>query len=143
MAKTNEPDWIQKMKHTEEIRRFSALYVRKAAKGSSFTAQEVDALFRIALEDGFLSPLELSRKMGVSKPIVSRLIDRLSTKGVLEKIDSGHDKRSYYLKLTREGHDTLKSTYQFYNEPLKNLEEKLGFDQFKMLLDLISLANEI
>lgn len=142
MSKTNDSEWIKKMKLTEEIRRFSALYVRKAAKGAAFSAQEIDALFRIQLEDGLLSPMELSRRMGVSKPIVSRLIDRLSAKEVIEKTVSRCDKRSYYLKLTKKGHDTLTSAYLYYNEPLKMLEHKLGRRRFNELLRLISLANE-
>lgn len=142
MAKRNEPEWVQKMKLTEEIRRFSTLYVRKAAKGSDFSAQEIDALFRIELEDGLISPLELSRKMGVSKSIVSRLLEHLSQKEVIEKTASCQDKRSYRLKLTSKGRITLQNAYYYYNEPLQNLENKLDSSQFKTLLHLIMLANE-
>lgn len=142
MAENNEPDWIIRMKLTEEIRRFSTLYIQKTAKGSSYSAQEIDALFRIRLEDGLISPLELSRRMGVSKPIVSRLLDRLNTKGVIEKTASGSDKRSYYLKLTQKGHDTLRSAYLYYIEPLKILEDKLGSEHFQTLFQLIALANK-
>lgn len=142
MADNNNPDWIIRMKLTEEIRRFSTLYIQKTAKGSSYSAQEIDALFRIRLEDGLMSPLELSRRMGVSKPIVSRLLDRLNTKGVIAKTASGSDKRSYYLKLTQKGHDTLRSAYLYYIEPLKILEDKLGSEHFKTLFQLIALANK-
>lgn len=142
MTNNNDSDWIIRMKLTEEIRRFSTLYIQKTAKGSSYSAQEIDALFRIRLEDGLMSPLELSRRMGVSKPIVSRLLDRLNTKGVIAKTASGSDKRSYYLKLTPKGHDTLRSAYLYYIEPLKILEDKLGSEHFKTLLQLIALANK-
>lgn len=142
MTGKNDSEWIQKMKQTQEIRRFSSLYIQKTAKGSSYSAQEVDALFRIELENGLLSPLELSRKMGVSKPIVSRLLDHLDTKGLIEKTSSGSDRRSYFLKLTPKGHEILQSAYLYYAEPLKTLERKLGTDQFQALLHLIGLANE-
>lgn len=142
MTEKNEPEWIQKMRLTEEIRRFSTLYVRKAAKGSDFSAQEIDALFRIELEDGLLSPLELSRKMGVHKSIVSRLLEQLSQKEVIEKTVSCRDKRSYRLTLTQKGRITLKNAYLYYNEPLQNLENKLDPGQFRTLLHLIALANE-
>lgn len=142
MTNNNDSDWIIRMKLTEEIRRFSTLYIQKTAKGSSYSAQEIDAIFRIRLEDGLISPLELSRRMGVSKPIVSRLLDRLNTKGVIAKTASGSDKRSYYLKLTPKGHDTLRSAYLYYIEPLKILEDKLGSEHFKTLLQLIALANK-
>lgn len=86
MEKNNEPDWIIRMKLTEEIRRFSTLYIQKTASGS--------------------------------------------------------DKRSYYLKLTPKGHDTLRSAYLYYIEPLKILEDKLGAEHFKTLFQLIALANK-
>lgn len=142
MLKTKDPEWIQKMKLTEEVRRFATLYVQKTPKNSSYSAQEVDALFRIEIENGLLSPLELSHKMGVSKTIVSRVIDRLYAKEVIEKVHSANDKRSYYLKLTSKGYDTLKSAYLYYIQPLKVLEDKLGAGQFETLFQLIGLANE-
>lgn len=143
MDKGNDPEWVRMMRLAEEIRRFSNLYTQKTAKGSTYSAQEADILFRIELEDGLLSPLELSHKMGVSKPIVSRLIDRLSTKGAIEKVTSSNDKRSYYLKLTQKGHDVLRSAYVYYSKPVKLLSDKLSSDQFHTLFQLISLANEL
>lgn len=142
MTDLNDLEWMQKMKLTEEIRRFSTLYIQKTAKGAAYSAQEIDALFRIELENGSLSPLELSRRMGVSKPIISRLLERLSAKGVIEKTVSDSDKRSYFLKLTQKGHDTLRSAYLYYIAPLKLLEDKLGGEQFKILFQLIAIANE-
>lgn len=142
MCENNEPEWMQQMKLTEEIRRFASLYIQKAAKGSPYSAQEIDALFRLEIENGLLTPLALSRKMGINKAIVSRLIERLHNKGVIEKVFSNNDKRSYCLKLTQKGRDTLSSAYLYYIAPLKTLEDKLGADQFHLLFQLISLANE-
>lgn len=142
MCEKNEPEWMQQMKLTEEIRRFASLYIQKAAKGSPYSAQEIDALFQLEIEHGLLTPLALSRKMGISKALVSRLIERLRNKGVIEKVFSDHDKRSYCLKLTQKGRDTLHSAYLYYIAPLKTLEDKLGADQFHLLFQLITLANE-
>ena len=44
--------WIQTMKNLESIRLFSSLLIRKTRKGALASAQEVDALFRIALKSG-------------------------------------------------------------------------------------------
>lgn len=135
------PKWIRNMEMTETIRRFSNLYVQKTAKGAFCSAHEIDAIFRIELGSGTLSPLELSRQMGVSKPIVSRLLESLTEKGLIEKKVSDSDRRRYYLQLSQKGKETLETAYYYYIEPIKKLEEKLGSSQVKELLRLITLAN--
>lgn len=136
------PNWIRNMEMNERIRRFSHLYVQKTAKGAFCSAQEIDAVFRIELGSGTISPLELSRQMGVSKPIVSRLLESLTEKGLVEKLISDSDRRSYYIRLTQKGRDTLEQAYYYYIEPVKKLEEKLGSSQYRELLRLIALAND-
>ncbi len=141
MGKKETPEWIRHMEMIESIRLFSNLYTQKTTKGAFCTAQEVDALFRIELGAGTLSPIELSRQMGVSKPLVSRLLDGLMEKALIEKKASENDRRSYSLILTPKGQETLESTYFYFIEPLKKLEEKLGKRQCHELLRLIELAN--
>ena len=141
MEKHEIPEWIRHMEMIEYIRLFANLYTQKTPKGAFCTAQEVDAIFRIELAEGALSPLELSRQMGVSKPLISRLTDSLTAKHLVEKRSSETDRRSYSLVLTKKGRDTLESTYYYFIEPLKKLEENLGKEQCRELLRLIDLAN--
>ncbi|MCI6467232.1 MAG: MarR family transcriptional regulator [Faecalicatena sp.] len=141
MEKKEIPEWIRHMEMIESIRLFSNLYTQKTPKGAFCTAQEVDALFRIELGHGSLSPYELSRQMGVSKPLVSRLLESLTEKALVEKKASESDRRSYRLDLTVKGRETLESTYYYFIEPLERLEKKLGKDQCSELLRLIALAN--
>lgn len=142
MENQEVPKWIMNMEMAESIRLFSNLYVQKTSKGAFCSAQEIDALFRIELGHGTVSPVDLSRQMGVSKPIVSRFLENLLEKGLIEKKDSEKDKRSYCLNLTQKGTETLESAYYYYIEPVKRLKQKLGSSQCRELLRLISIANE-
>ena len=67
------------------------------------SAQEVDLLFRTALAKDLITPLDLSRAMGTSKTIVSRLIEDLNRKKLITKSYNREDKRSYSLSITEQG----------------------------------------
>lgn len=134
-------DWKEAMNQVEAIRLFSSLYVRKSKKGAVASAQEVDALFRIALSEVPMTPLHLSQSMGISKTIVSRLIENLTAKAYVEKRYDMEDKRSYHLYISEDGRETLDLLCHYYLDPLYELEEKLGKEPFLELMRLIQAAN--
>lgn len=134
--------WIETMEKMEDIRLFSSLCVKKARKGSFTSAQEIDALFRIALSDVLLTPLELSRHMSISKPLTSRLVENLRKKGYITKEPDPEDRRSYCIQITETGRQVLADVYCYYETPLLDLENGLGREKLGQLLSLISEANE-
>jgi len=134
--------WIQTMKNLESIRLFSSLLIRKTRKGALASAQEVDALFRIALKSGS-TPLELSREMGISKTIVSRLIEQLTLKMLITKHYDRQDRRSCSLRITKEGRQELDNMYRYYLEPVCRLEREMDEESLLMLFSLIHRANQI
>lgn len=136
-----DENWLESMEKLGAVRLFSSLYVKKARKGALTTAQEVDMLFRIALAPEPLTPLELSHAMGVSKTIVSRLIEGLTGKRLVEKQYSREDRRSYFLMITDEGKQELDSMYSYYMDPLYELQKNLGEEDFERLMELIYKAN--
>lgn len=77
--------WIEMMKKAQEIRLFTSLQIKRAQKGGITSAQELDLLSRIVLSDAELTPLELTVLTGLSKSAVSRLIEHLERKELLQK----------------------------------------------------------
>ena len=47
---------------------------------------------------------ELAREMGVDAGAVTRMLDRLAAKGLIERVRSETDRRVVHLRLTPEGH---------------------------------------
>ena len=76
--------WIEMMKKAQEIRLFTSLQIKRAQKGGITSAQELDLLSRIVLSDAELTPLELTVLTGLSKSAVSRLIEHLERKELLQ-----------------------------------------------------------
>ncbi|MBS7008091.1 MarR family winged helix-turn-helix transcriptional regulator [Anaerostipes sp.] len=137
-----DKNWLESMKKLGAVRLFSSLYVKKSRKGALTSAQEVDLLFRTAFAGDKMTPLELSRAMGASKTIVSRLIEDLKEKKLITKLYNRGDKRSYSLKITEEGKEELDRMYHYYLGPLYELQENLGEENFELLMKLIEKANK-
>ena len=79
--------------------------------------------------------------MGISKPVVSRLVDSLCRKEFLEKEACAADHRSYYLCITEKGREELDHTYKYYLEPLYSMRRMAGEENFARLMELIRLVN--
>lgn len=141
--KLKDENWIDIMKKHGDIRLFSSLCLKKARKGAAASAQEVDMLFRVALAKEPVTPHELSCAMGVSKTIVSRLIEHLTEKKLIEKQYSESDHRSYFLTVTEKGKMELDSLYNYYLEPIYILKDRMGEEAFSRLTELIDTANRI
>lgn len=138
-----DKNWIQMMEDLGELRLFGNLSIKKARKGAAVSAQEVDMLFRIALAKTAVTPGELSRAMGTSKTITSRLIDHLTEKEFITKEYDREDGRSYSLRITEQGKEELDNLYYYYLGPLYQMKEGLGEKNFRELLGLIRRANSI
>lgn len=138
----NQPEWIKVMDRLEAIRLFSSLYIKKTKKGELTSMQQVDALFRIALADG-ITPLALSREMGTSKTIISRLVEQLSGKDFIVKKYGEKDRRSYSLFVTTKGREELRGMCRYYLEPVYELQRQMEPDSFAQLFKLLDQANEI
>lgn len=134
--------WIEAMDKLELIRLFSSLYIKKTRKGELTSVQQVDALFRIALSGG-ITPLELSREMGASKTIVSRLVEQLAQKNLIVRKYDREDRRSYSLWITEEGSAELDGMYRYYLEPVYELERKMDEESLKQFFQLMKRANDI
>lgn len=129
------------MEQMQRIRLFARLNVRRKRQSELFSAESLDLLSRVAMAKEPLTPLLLSKQTGLTKPMVSKLIEDLSRKGFLKKEKDQRDKRSYFLILTKEGQTELETTYQYYLEPVYKIWRSLGEDRFGELMELIDLAN--
>ena len=136
-----EYDWIEMMESMQDIRHFCSLHVRRAKKGGISSAQELDLLSRVALSKEKLTSHMLCAGMGISKPVVSRLVESLCRKEFLEKEACTEDHRSYFLYITHKGQEELERTYQYYLEPLYSMRRKAGEETFGRLMELIRVAN--
>lgn len=137
-----EQDWIYMMEQMQQIRLFARLHVRRKRKDEPLSSETLDILSRIALAQEAVTPLAISRQTGLTKPMVSKLIEGLNKKGYLEKKKDEKDRRSYFLQITEEGRRVLNQTWQYYLQPVYEIRRRLGEEKFQQMMALISRANE-
>ena len=120
--------WREMIRKQGELRHFGSMAIRKSSKGDLVSAQEVDLLFRVALSGGMMTPGQLAADLGVSKTIISRLIDSLEKKALI---------------ITDDGKEEVDRMYYYYLDPLYTLREQMTSDDFEKLFRLIEAANTI
>lgn len=136
-----DKELIAKLKDMQELRVFASEILQRGFENSITTRQEFDLLTRLKLSKVELTSLELSDKMELPKSNISRLVNALSKKGLIEKVKSEQDGRIYYLKLTDIGISELNKTYENYLSPLFEIENNLEEEQFNLLLNIIKELN--
>ena len=141
--KMKDKNWKDMIEKHGELRFFSSMAIKKSHKGQGTSAQELDMLFRVALSKEKVTPGYLKDAMGISKTIISRLIEQLESKQLIEKIRTNEDKRSYTLIITEKGKKEIDDMYYYYLNPLYTLKENMTEEDFEQLFKLIRQANKI
>jgi DNA-binding MarR family transcriptional regulator len=87
------------------IRRFGLLDQSRTPCGLPMTVSDAHALVEVLHSPG-IEPLELSKRLGLSKSAVSRLLFRLKRRGQVRREKDKNDGRAYNLHLTEKGKRT-------------------------------------
>lgn len=129
------------MEKMQDIRLFSRTIIRRTTKEYKIPSQHLDLLSQLALHKESMTPMTLSKIMGVNKTVISRIIDKLSEGGYLTKHKDQTDKRSYSVSITDLGVEKLNKIYKYYLEPMYKLRSKLGDEEFFKLMSCIEKSN--
>ena len=135
-------NWIKKKKKMQEITLFSRTIVHRATKEYEIPAQHLDLLSQLLTHKEGLTPMCLSKIMGVNKTIISRVIDSLNQGGYVVKTKDPRDKRSYFVSITELGREKVDKIYTYYLGPIYKLRKKLGDEDFFELMSYIEKANQ-
>ena len=135
-------DWMNMIENMNGVRLFSRSLIPRATKEHEISSQHLDLLCHLIINNDGMTPLKLSKVMGVSKTIISRLIDGLSKSGYVIKKQDDNDKRSYDVFITELGKKKVDEILKFYLGPIYDLRRKLGEKNFLQLMDCIKMANE-
>lgn len=136
-----DSDWIYMIEKMQDIRLFSRLMIDRANKEYEMPAQYLELLSYLAIKDEKVTPMHLSKTMGVNKVIISRIIDTLSKNGYLKKVKDENDKRSYFVYITEEGREKINKIYKYYLNPIYELRKKLGEEDFYKMISFIEKSN--
>ncbi|RDJ98632.1 MarR family winged helix-turn-helix transcriptional regulator [Paraburkholderia lacunae] len=119
-----------------KARNLIAAEMDAALKDLDITSQQMGIL--LSMQRGTAStPFELSKLLGIDTGLMTRMLDKLETRGLLERSRSGDDRRVVNLTLTEKGEEIAaqipKIAPQVLNARLKNFT-KAEFEELRRLL---------
>jgi DNA-binding MarR family transcriptional regulator len=123
---------------------WTGLALKKAA--NSFFQDDVasDAQFNIlVLLHDAQAPMtqnDLSKKLLVDKSNITGLVDRLEKQGLIKRTEVQNDRRSYHIKLTKQGADVIKKLNASY---LERVEKIMGAFNKKDQDELIAMMKRV
>ena len=124
-----KPDWVQMSEYMQQLRQLA----RRAAvhQRLPLTGSELELLARLWMAEEPVTPLGLSRSMGLQQVNVSRLIRGLRARALVAAAPSP----------TQAGRQALQDGCRAYLSPLYRMREGLGEAEFTRLMEEITQAN--
>lgn len=108
-----------------------------ALKDLDITSQQMGIL--LSLHRGIAAtPFELSKLLGVDTGLMTRMLDKLETKGLLERSRSIEDRRVVNLKLTQAGEEVAEHLPQIVPVVLNGRLKKFTKTEFEELRRLLN-----
>ena len=81
--------------------------------------------------------IELTNRLGLSKPTVTLMIAKLIEKGFVKKMRSGTDGRIYHLSLTGNGEKIIKDYNKIYQKFVDRAASKYDENELALLISLL------
>jgi DNA-binding MarR family transcriptional regulator len=107
-----------------------------ALKDLDITSQQMGIL--LSLTNGIATtPFELSKLLGIDTGLMTRMLDKLETKGLLERSRSLEDRRVVNLKLTEKGEEVASQLPEIVPVVLNNRLKDFSKAEFKELHRLL------
>lgn len=134
------------LKNQEDSAEIIALFCRlhmNAKKNIPIRSSEMGLLIYLSRQKEAVTPLEAAEFLKVSKPMITKTVNRLEKFGYIEKLPSEKDKRSVTLTPTEKAEELVNSTQTDYYKHLLRLQEKMGETTFNELVALLKKANGI
>lgn len=82
------------------------------------------------------TPTELAQEIGVAKPTITALLDRLENKGLINRTAHESKRTTHFITLTAEGEKACNKAYEVLRKADHEIEQLLG-------IELGALKNEL
>ena len=121
---------------TELIGDLEAEFVKKYQE-EGFTARQIAYIDTInTLGNPNLG--EIAKALKLSKPSVTAIVDKLESKGYIEKFQSDEDRRSFHVHLSTKGKNLVKMHGETHNKIVDMLQNNLDSKDLKNLVTILN-----
>ena len=123
---------------TELIGNLEAEFIKKYQE-EGFTARQIVYIDTINML-GNPNLGEIAKALKLSKPSVTAIVDKLESKGYIEKFQSDEDRRSFHVHLSTKGKNLVKMHGETHNKIVDMLQNNLDS---KDLNNLVTILNKV
>ena len=81
---------------------------------------------------------EIAKALKLSKPSVTAIVDKLVSKGYVEKFQSDEDRRSFHVHLSAKKKNLVKMHAQTHNKIVDMLQDNLDSRELKNLMTILN-----
>ena len=81
---------------------------------------------------------EIARVLKLSKPSVTAIVDKLASKGYIEKFQSDEDRRSFHVHISAKGKNLVKMHGETHNKIVDMLQNNLDSKDLKALVRILN-----
>lgn len=120
-----------------QIIRAVDIHSKRLVRETGLSAPQLVVLRSID-ELGEVTTRALSLHVSLSQPTVTTILDRLESKGLVERYRSQKDRRVVHTKLTREGKKTLKTAPPLLQEAFTDAFEALSMTRRNDIVSAVS-----
>ena len=104
-------------------------------------------VFKVLLDNEEIDRLtqvkDLSEFMNISRPAVNTILNRLENRSLIERFRLKDDRKSVFVKLTKEAYDLYAVEKEKLYEFMSKIINSLGEDDSKKLIELLEKVNNI
>ena len=104
-----------------------------SANNHRISAQDFGILYRLSMK-GATAQAEITQAMMRDKATVTRRLDSLVKKGLIERIPDANDRRRFRIALTQQGEETLAATLPLLRDLQHKVQSGLSEEEKAMTL---------
>ena len=88
-----------------------------------------------------INQTDLSKKLSIDLSTLSRNLDKLITKNLIDKSLDAHDKRTYIINLTTSGNVLCQNLIDGLNNEFLHIIQNISIDDYDPILNYVSIMN--
>lgn len=118
------------------------IFLEKQLADDSFNFNEIRIIFEI-WEQGELSAKTIETELDLDKGYTSRILKRLLSENLIQKVQSEEDKRLFYVSFTPKGKKVAQKLYKKYETMIMDDFNKLSSDDQRKYIDALEVIQKI
>ncbi|HNZ17364.1 MAG TPA: MarR family transcriptional regulator [Candidatus Hydrogenedentes bacterium] len=115
----------------------ASILAGKMLRQFGLTEAQFNVLFALKYKTRAITQVELGRRLVVTRATVTSVLDKLESKGYVERRDVPDNRRSYHVELTRAGRQVVDALEPVYRDTIHDVLGHLSESEVQRLIGML------